>query len=86
MKTVNEVISAWTNEECERHKGLIEECKKREELIKSTGIIAKRKLSELEINLKDHIGALNNLYLQNKKTMDFLEDFYLKIIKTEGTI
>lgn len=66
MKTVDEVISNWTDEERENLKDLISECKKREESVKS-----------LDFNkvLNDIDSSLGNL----EKALTKLEETYVRL-------
>jgi len=79
MKTVDEVVSAWTEEEREQFKDLIEECRQREKILKENSRRTIESLDELTQSLTSLISKSWEIREQVNRVGDDLLGIYLKL-------
>ena len=71
MKTVDQLVSEWTEEEREKLKDLIEECREREKTISENSKKSRESLAEIN---KSFQSFLTNLYEIREKTEKLADD------------
>jgi hypothetical protein len=71
MKTVDKLVSEWTEEERKKFKDLIKECQERERRLIEASIVWKDNLSKLTESL---ISLLSNSYETQEKNMKLADE------------
>jgi Mg2+ and Co2+ transporter CorA len=71
MKTVDKLVSEWTEEERKKFKDLIKECQERERRLIENSRVCKDNLSKLTESL---ISLLSNSQNMNRSTVKFADD------------
>ena len=79
MKTVDQVVSEWTEEEREKLKDLIEECRERERVLIENSRVRKEKLTEFMDSLASLASASRELEEKTEKLADNLLRMYLHL-------
>ena len=79
MKTVDQVVSEWTQEEREKLKDLIEECRERERALIKNSRLRKEKLTEFTDSLASLASVLHELKEKTEKLADNLLRIYIHL-------
>jgi uridine kinase len=79
MRTVDQVVSEWTEEERERFKDLIEECREREKVIIENSRVNKNNLNEYMNSLATLSSVLRELKEKTEKLGDAFLQIYLQL-------
>jgi len=79
MKTVDQLVSEWTEEEREKLQDLIEECRERERAIKENSRVRKQKLTEFMDSLVSLSSVTHELKEKTEKLGDNLMGIYLHL-------
>jgi len=79
MKTVDQVVSEWTEEEREKLKDLIEECRERERALTENSRVRKEKLTAFMDSLASLASATRELKEKAEKLQDDLLRIYLHL-------
>jgi septal ring factor EnvC (AmiA/AmiB activator) len=79
MKTVDQVVSEWTEEERERFKDLIEECREREKRLIENSRANKKNLTEFMGSLVYLSSVTNELKENTEKLRDAFLRIYLNL-------
>ncbi len=77
MKTVDEIISEWTEEEREKLKDLIEECKERERRLVENSIACQNGLAQIKECLEVFYSDLYEIQRKAKELENELFEIYL---------
>jgi len=83
MKTVDQVVSEWTEEEREKLKDLIEECRERERAIIENSRVREEKLTEFMDSLVSLVSVSHELQEKTEKLGDNLMGIYLHLYNKE---
>ncbi len=79
MKTVDELVSEWTEEERERMKDLIDECREREKQLIENSRICRENLNRLTMILSSLFSNTNELRERADRLGDDLWGIYLRL-------
>ena len=79
MKTVDQVISEWTQEEREKLKDLIGECRERERALIENSRVRKENLTEFMDSLASLVSVSRELKEKTEKLGDDLLRIYLHL-------
>jgi len=77
MKTVDQLVSEWTEEEREKLKDLIEECRKREKKISESSKRSRENLTKINESLQSFLSSLYEIKERSDKLADDLLGIYL---------
>jgi predicted nucleic acid-binding Zn-ribbon protein len=77
MKTVDQLVSEWTEEEREKLKDLIEECREREKKISESSQRSRENLSKISESLQSFLSNLYEIKERSEKLGDDLLGIYL---------
>ena len=83
MKTVDQVVSEWTEEEREKFKDLIEECRERERASIENSRVRKKNLNEFMDSLVSLSSVAHELEEKTEKLGDALLRIYLYLYNKE---
>ena len=83
MKTVDQVVSEWTEEEREKFKDLIEECRGRERASIENSRVRKKNLNEFMDSLVSLSSVAHELKEKTEKLGDALLRIYLYLYNKE---
>jgi len=83
MKTVDQVVSEWTEEEREKFKDLIEECRERERASIENSRVRKKNLNEFMESLVSLSSVAHELEEKTEKLGDALLRIYLYLYNKE---
>jgi len=83
MKTVDQVVSEWTEEEREKFKDLIEECRGRERASIENSRVRKKNLNEFMDSLVSLSSVAHELEEKTEKLGDALLRIYLYLYNKE---
>jgi hypothetical protein len=79
MKTVDELVSEWTEEEREKIKDLIDECREREKQITENSRICRENLNRLAELLSSFSWDLNSVKEKSVKMAEDMWTIYLRL-------
>jgi chromosome segregation ATPase len=79
MKTVDQVVSEWTEEEREKLKDLIEECRERERTLIENSRVRKENLTEFTDSLVSLFSVSHELKEKTEKLGDDFLGIYLHL-------
>ena len=79
MKTVDKLVSEWTEEERKKFKDLIEECQERERRLIEASRICKNNLSKLTETLVSLLSISQDIKEKTVKLADDLSGIYLQL-------
>ena len=79
MKTVDQLVSEWTEEEREKLKDLIEECREREEKLLESSKRNGENLTKLTESLNSFLSSLHEIKERTEKLADDLLGIYLRL-------
>ncbi len=79
MKTVDQVVSEWTDEEREKLKDLIEECREREKLLIENSRVRQQKLTEFTDSLVSLVSVAHELKEKTEKLRNNVLEIYLHL-------
>jgi len=79
MKTVDELVSEWTEDERERMKDLIAECREREKQIIENSKICRENLNKLTGLFTSLFSSTNELREKTERLGDDLWGIYLRL-------
>jgi predicted nucleic acid-binding Zn-ribbon protein len=77
MKTVDQLVSEWTEEERENLKDLIEECREREKKISESSKRSRENLTKINESLQSFLSSLYEIKERTEKLADDLLGIYL---------
>ena len=77
MKTVDQLVSEWTEEEREKLKDLIEECREREKKISESSKRSREDLTKINESLQSFLSSLYEIKERTAKLADDLLGIYL---------
>jgi predicted nucleic acid-binding Zn-ribbon protein len=77
MKTVDQVVSEWSEEEREKLKDLIEECREREKKISENSKRSRENLAKINESLQSFLTSLYEVKERTEKLADDLLGIYL---------
>jgi predicted nucleic acid-binding Zn-ribbon protein len=77
MKTVDQLVSEWTEEEREKLKDLIEECREREKKISENSTRSRENLTKINESLQSFLSSLYEIKERSEKLADDLLGIYL---------
>ena len=77
MKTVDQLVSEWTEEEREKLKDLIEECREREKKISESSKRSRENLTKINESLRSFLSSLYEIKDRTEKLADDLLGIYL---------
>ena len=77
MKTVDQLVSEWTEEEREKLKDLIEECREREKTISENSKGSRESLAKINESLQSFLTSLYEIKERTEKLADDLLGIYL---------
>ena len=77
MKTVDQLVSEWTEEEREKLKDLIEECREREKKISESSKRSRQNLTKINESLRSFLSSLYEIKERTEKLADDLLGIYL---------
>jgi len=77
MKTVDQLVSEWTEEEREKLKDLIEECREREKNISENSKRSRENLTKINESLQSFLLSLYEIEEKTEKLADDLLGIYL---------
>lgn len=77
MKTVDQLVSEWTEEEREKLKDLIEECREREKKISESSKRSCENLTKINESLRSFLSSLYEIKERTEKLADDLLGIYL---------
>jgi predicted nucleic acid-binding Zn-ribbon protein len=77
MKTVDQLVSEWTEEERENLKDLIEECREREKKISESSKRSCENLTKINESLQSFLSSLYEIKERTEKLADDLLGIYL---------
>jgi chromosome segregation ATPase len=83
MKTVDQLVSEWTEEEREKLKDLIEECREREKKILESSKRSRENLTKLTESLHSFLSSLYEIKERTEKLADDLLRIYLRFYDGE---
>lgn len=83
MKTVDQLVSEWTEEEREKLKELIEECRERERRSLERAKVNDENLSNLSESLQSFLSSLYEIKERTEKLVDDLFGIYLHFHRNE---
>ncbi len=78
MKTVDQLVSEWTEEEREKLKDLIEECREREKKISESSKRNGENLTKINESLQSFLSSLYEIKGRTEKLADDLLGIYLR--------
>jgi hypothetical protein len=78
MRTVDELVSEWTEEERENLKGLIEECREREKALIENSRVCRENLDKLTGLMGSFFTSMNEMKTSASKLGDDLWGIYLR--------
>ncbi len=79
MKTVDELVSEWTEEEREKFRDLIEESRERERKLLETAKSNAENLTKLDESLHSFVSGLNEIKETTEKMADDMFGMYLRL-------
>ncbi len=79
MKTVNQVVSEWTEEEREKLKDLIEECREREKMLIENARVRDEMVTEFTDSLASLVSASRELEEKTEKLGNGIMGIYLQL-------
>ncbi len=79
MKTVDQVVSEWTEEEREKLKDLIEECRERERALIENSRVRRENLTKFMDSLVSLFSVLQKLKEKTEKLGDDFLEIYLHL-------
>ena len=79
MKTVDELVSEWTEEEREKLRDLIEESRERERKLLENAKSNSENLTKLDESLHSFVSSLNEIKETTEKMADDLFGIYLRL-------
>jgi len=79
MRTVDKLVSEWTEEERKKFKDLIEECQERERRLIEASRICKNNLSKLTETLVSLLSISQDIKEKTVKLADDLSGIYLQL-------
>jgi chromosome segregation ATPase len=79
MKTVEQLVSEWTEEEREKLRDLIEECREREKKLLENSKRNADNLTELNESLNSFFSNLREIKEKTEKVADDLFGIYLRL-------
>jgi predicted nucleic acid-binding Zn-ribbon protein len=77
MKTVDQLVLEWTEEEREKLKDLIEECREREKNISENSKRSRESLAKINESLQSFLASLYEIKERTEKLADDLLGIYL---------
>jgi len=77
MKTVDQLVSEWTEEEREKLKDLIEECREREKKISESSKRSCENTTKINESLQSFLSSLYEIKERTEKLADDLLGIYL---------
>jgi len=83
MKTVDQLVSEWTEEEREKLKDLIEECREREKTIFESSKRNSENLTKINESLHSFLSSLYEIKERTEKLADDLLGIYLHFYNNE---
>ncbi len=72
MKTVDQVVSEWTEEEKEKLRDLIDECREREKKISENSERSRENLAKIDESLRSFLSSLYEIKERTEKLTDDL--------------
>ncbi len=79
MKTVDHLVSEWTEEEREKLRDLIEECREREKKLLESSKRNGENLTKLNESLQSFLSSLHEIKETTEKVADDLFGIYLRL-------
>ncbi len=79
MKTVNQVVSEWTEEEREKFKDLIEECRERERMLIENARVRDEMVTEFTDSLVSLVSVSHELEEKTEKLGNEVMGIYLQL-------
>jgi predicted nucleic acid-binding Zn-ribbon protein len=83
MKTVDQLVSEWTEEEREKLKDLIDECREREKKISENSERSRENLAKIDESLQSFLSSLYEIKERTEKLTDGLLGIYLHFCNSE---
>jgi DNA repair exonuclease SbcCD ATPase subunit len=83
MKTVDQVVSEWTEEEREKLKDLIQECREREEKSVERAKSTEENLTKLKESLQSYLSSWYQIKERTERLADDLLGIYLHFYHNE---
>jgi DNA-binding ferritin-like protein len=83
MKTVDQLVSEWTEEEREKLRELIDECREREKKISESSKRSHENLIKIEESLQSFLSSLYEIKERTEKLADDLLGIYLHFCSSE---
>jgi predicted nucleic acid-binding Zn-ribbon protein len=83
MKTVDQLVSEWTEEEREKLKELIDECREREKKISENSKRSCENLAKIDESLQSFLSGLHEMKERTEKLADDLFGIYLHFYNGE---
>ena len=77
MKTIDQLVSEWTEEEREKLKDLIEECREREKNISENSKRSRESLAKINGSLQSFLSSLYEIKERTEELADDLLGIYL---------
>jgi len=82
MKTVEELVSQWTQEEREKLKELIEESREREKKLSESSKRNDENLTKLDASLNAFLSSLKEIKETSEKVADDVYGIYLRLYRS----
>ncbi len=83
MKTVDQLVSEWTEEEREKLRDLIDECRERERIISENSTRSYENLAKIDESLRSFLSSLYEIKERTEKLADDLLGIYLHFCNGE---
>ncbi len=83
MKTVDQLVSEWTEEEREKLRELIDECREREKRISESSKSSRENLTKIEESLRSFSSSWYEIKERTEKLADDLLGIYLHFCNSE---
>jgi len=83
MKTVDELVSGWTEEEREKMKDLIDECREREKQLIENSRACRESLAKLSESFSSLFSGLDEIKKRFPKLSEDLWGIYLHLYKKD---
>jgi len=83
MKTVDQLVSEWTEEEREKLRDLIEESREREKKLSESSKRNVENLTKLDESLNSFLSSLHEIKQTTEKMADDLFGIYLRLYNKE---
>ncbi len=83
MKTVDQLVSEWTEEEREKLRDLIDECRERERIISENSTRSYENLAKIDESLQSFLSSLYDIKERTEKLADDLLGIYLHFYDSE---